>query len=226
MELVHPASLSRVTVHRTAPIRRAAIAVVFVVLYAAAGLFVYDTIGVPRRLALEAAERAEDERFNALEHSASNSAHVVDERADVDEEEVEVSVDQDGNATVAVDADATLEDDDNDGSKRRVVRRKTASVAESIESLAREEASDWFSPSYLPSEHQPDTWAMAALFLVLTLHALFHLVCRWLTWFKAMWLFQPSQYIGACPTFVSCAFFLPASCCRFPACRAGLCCVH
>ena len=43
----------------------------------------------------------------------------------------------------------------------------------------------------LPSKYTPNAWAGATLFLLISLHILFHLLCRWFVWFKAMAYFEP-----------------------------------
>ena len=41
----------------------------------------------------------------------------------------------------------------------------------------------------------PNAWAFMALFLVISLHILFHLMGRWLTWFKAAALYEPTTRV-------------------------------
>mgnify|MGYP000527471497 CR=1 FL=1 len=49
----------------------------------------------------------------------------------------------------------------------------------------------------LPSPYLPNAWAAAFLFLVMSCHALFHLLCRWLKWFEAATLYGPASTVRA-----------------------------
>jgi len=48
----------------------------------------------------------------------------------------------------------------------------------------------------LPSPYMPDAWACAFIFLNLTVHALFHLMCVWSIAFKANFLYSPTSTIN------------------------------
>ena len=218
MDIAHPPSFARVTVHRAAPIRRALLLVVIAALYVAAGKFVWDTVGEPYRLAVDAAEAAEEERFAALEaqergnSSGVGSTTVADVSGRVSdgerEEEEEAELDVAGEV-LGTDRSSS------GGAVKLAIPKKTASLAESIELLAREEEGSGSGEKRFPSPYQPDTWALAALFLVVTCHVLFHLLCRWSTWFKAMSLYQPWQSVGTrcgARLHVYFAFRLPAPC--------------
>lgn len=58
---------------------------------------------------------------------------------------------------------------------------------------------DWETgePRPLPNSWLPNAWACAALFGTITLHALFHLLCRWIVWFKAFTLFSAASSVEA-----------------------------
>ena len=45
----------------------------------------------------------------------------------------------------------------------------------------------------LPSKLTPNAWAGAALFLLLSVHALKHLLCRWFVWFDVMMNYEPVE---------------------------------
>eukprot|EP01040_Poterioochromonas_malhamensis_P009840 gene9840-10684_t len=47
----------------------------------------------------------------------------------------------------------------------------------------------------LPPEYLPSAWACLALFLCISLHALFHLMCHWVVSFKALTLYQPATKV-------------------------------
>lgn len=47
----------------------------------------------------------------------------------------------------------------------------------------------------LPPQYLPNPWAFAALFMMITFHVLFHLMCHWLPWFKLAALYEPSSDI-------------------------------
>ncbi len=47
----------------------------------------------------------------------------------------------------------------------------------------------------LPPEYLPSAWACLALFMTLSIHALFHLLCHWLVGFKAGALFRASSKV-------------------------------
>ena len=66
-DVVHPASLTRVTVHKVAIGRRLAVAAFLVALYAAAGLFIYNTIGDPYALAVAEAEKHDEAAWDAFQ---------------------------------------------------------------------------------------------------------------------------------------------------------------
>lgn len=186
MQLSHPPALARVTVHKAAPIRRALVAAVLIALYGASVTFVYSTIGEPYRIALEAAERADEERFTALDAETAE-----EEAPDASANTVSVDVGAAGGLEEVATATPT---------PKVTITRKPASAAESFEAIRDSEASE-FSSRHLPSPYMADTWAVAALCFVITLHALYHLLCRWLVWFKVASLYQPSPRIGAslCP---------------------------
>jgi hypothetical protein len=48
----------------------------------------------------------------------------------------------------------------------------------------------------LPPEYLPSAWACLLLFLVISLHALFHLMCHWITSFKARSLYKSASKVG------------------------------
>jgi hypothetical protein len=50
-------------------------------------------------------------------------------------------------------------------------------------------------PVSLPPAYLPSAWACLALFATLSLHALFHLMCHWMTRFKAATLFQSANRV-------------------------------
>ena len=64
MDVQHPPSLKRVTIHKAAPNRKLVLTAVFVVLYAYVGNFVYQTAGEPRAEALR--QQAELEATGAV----------------------------------------------------------------------------------------------------------------------------------------------------------------
>jgi hypothetical protein len=232
-DLLHPPGLDRVTVHKSAPLRRVAVILILGIMYAVSGYMVFTTIGEPHRIALEAAERAEDERFAALgkadadgadegisveaaaraasERGAAFNAAAVEELDETDESE-EIAVEASGlsdagaasggaahvASSQATEADEFETAEPAQRKTKRKSSKKTISVAEMIEVAAREaEFGEQFHSKHLPSVYMPDAWALAALCVSIASHLMFHFLCRWLLWFKAMTLFEPSRRMGA-----------------------------
>jgi manganese-transporting P-type ATPase len=47
----------------------------------------------------------------------------------------------------------------------------------------------------LPPDYLPSAWACLALFLTISIHALFHLMCHWIVKFRAVMLFKPTEKV-------------------------------
>ncbi len=198
--MLHPASLTRVTIHRPAVARRVALTVVLAVLYASAGTFVYRTIGDPLRMALSEAEKLDEAAWDALEDF--EPAPVLGARAvaaaDVASEDA-----FGGGATPAPTAPAGLPGG-RKGATPTVSKARTRaakSVADAIAAKAKEGSEEEADAARrpLPSSAMPSPWAIVAMFAVVTLHVLFHLVCRWIVPFKATTLFCSATCIGEHP---------------------------
>jgi hypothetical protein len=200
-DVLHPASLTRVTVHRPAVARRAGLAVLLVVLYASAGAFVYRTIGDPLRMALSEAEKLDEAAWDALEDFGASEAAVQGTAASATPEE------DDFEETRPVAASASSSRPGPAGGRKAAAAtvtksrtRAAKSVADAIAAKAKEgvEDVDGAARRPLPSSAMPSPWAVVALFAVVTLHVLFHLVCRWIVPFRAATLFCPATSIGVC----------------------------
>mmetsp|Transcript_44325 Transcript_44325/g.73934 ORF Transcript_44325/g.73934 Transcript_44325/m.73934 type:complete len:1591 (+) Transcript_44325:133-4905(+) len=205
MEVKHVASLKKVTLHEVATGRRMMIAAFIVVLYAVSGHFVYTTIGEPRRMALAQKKAVVlDEWFDDPwgEEVSSRATTVAAGGAHTS------SLSSDGMGELSVvnekkgDASSKMNDDDPDNNVREepVVDDEggassgTNTTDESSSSSSTKKNS---SKKRIPSHYQPNAWAGAALFLVISGHILFHLMCYWRPAFKAKTLFQPATKIRA-----------------------------
>eukprot|EP00954_Amorphochlora_amoebiformis_P006580 515629-Amorphochlora_amoeboformis.AAC.2 len=167
MEVKHVESLKKVTLHEAAQSRRMLIGATIAVMYAVSGHFVYTTIGEPRRLALAHKEEVHLEEW------------WDDPWADLDE----VSVPKKKkNAPATVDPEIpeeVLVPDVEESLNATTTTNSTASAPKKGKRI--------------PSKYQPNAWAGAALFLVISGHILFHLMCYWRPTFKASMLYQPAR---------------------------------
>jgi len=188
MELCHPPSVRRAAAYKPASTRRIVLLGIVSVLYAIVGHFVYTTIGDPYRIAVaefEVLKQKHPELYGPSSIATSNAEkaarriggkvntrqRLFDEFEDDEEDDNDDDDDDDHEydeleTGEAADANATEEEDD-------------------FDPLDLEET-----PS-MPPTFLPNAWAAAALFALVTSHALFHLMCHWSVDFKAMALFQP-----------------------------------
>jgi cation-transporting ATPase 13A1 len=203
MEIHHPPSIQRAKVYKPASSRRVVLLAIVSVLYAVVGNFVYSTAGEPYRLAQAEFEalKAKHPKLWAPSTLASNTAakaarsiggtvsnrlSLFDDFEDDDQEadEDEVAMRQ---AKAKADAAAAAE----------VAEAEAAAAAAAAAKNSDEHDEDDFDmmdfeeAASMPPTFLPNAWVAAALFLLLTGHALFHLMCHWSVDFRAMALFAP-----------------------------------
>jgi len=172
----HVASLKKVTLHQVAQSRRILLGATIAVLYAISGHFVYTTIGEPRRLALAGQKEVAldewwDDPWADSEDPAALKAKAKETEID-SEIEKELSMEDDPELS----PDPVLEENSEKGTNSTSSKPKKKSRR-------------------IPSRYQPNAWAGAALFLVISGHILFHLMCYWRPAFKARTLYEPAKNI-------------------------------
>ena len=219
MHLQHPKNIKSVRVLRPAPQRRQAFLTVAVLLYAIVGYWVYQTVGIPYETALaEAEELDKKKQLESHEDAIEKGGVTVASFSDFDDDDsggsyASVSVqsgDSDDKEEVDVLKQALKERDSRGKVKKKKKKRKKkeGSDERDIDALMdsiptdEDEEDRVFDPMFddiddmdgrrpLPSKYTPNAWAGASLFLLISLHILFHLLCRWFVWFKAMTHFEP-----------------------------------
>ena len=175
LDLRHPATLSRVTVHKSSSSNKIIVASIFLVLYAIVTPWVYSTVGQPYATALA--------ELNSMKANATESAHLeILENQGV----YETSFDDD-------------DDDDEDeqrkfGSKR--VKRKT--MKENLKRKKKEPTAKLEDVDILrlPNSLLPSALSSFFLFLLLTSTALFFLIQKWLVWFKVYVMYEDATSIS------------------------------
>jgi len=184
MEIKHTTSLKKITLHEAAMGKRMMIGAFIIALYAVSGHFVYSTIGEPRRLALaEKKAVALDEWWEdpwgdsetPMKKLKTKETEILDvETPDIMEDDPDA-----GNGTIGEPSLA----EDGSGGASNATTNSTSTVKKKGKRI--------------PSKYQPNAWAGASLFLVISGHILFHLMCYWRPTFKAKALFDPAKKIKA-----------------------------
>merc|ERR1711871_336844 len=169
--------------HVPAQSRRTALVAVAVVMYAVTLQFAYSTAGDPYRFAVAEAERLEAEKNASVANGTLNApfsgaASAMDlESLEEDDADIE---------------EGAFNADDPFGSLLPVVGNVT--FVEANETDTNTTAN---SGRPLPSPYLPSALATFALFSAVVLHALFHLLCHWLFWFRAAALFSVTTKVDA-----------------------------
>jgi cation-transporting ATPase 13A1 len=202
MDVQHPPSLKRVTIHKAAPNRKLVLTAVFVVLYAYVGNFVYQTAGEPRAEALR--QQAELEATGAVAPKLS----AVSQRRKSAALEEELMRQAGFGDTAEADEFAELSAEEKASQLQEKAEKKAREAVARLEEAKKKKEHDGGGAAAagektggdpldpdsdekpLPPAYLPNAWALAALMGTLTAHALFWLLCRWLVWFKAAALFD------------------------------------
>eukprot|EP00039_Didymoeca_costata_P012204 m.175013 g.175013 ORF g.175013 m.175013 type:complete len:1509 (+) comp15415_c0_seq4:169-4695(+) len=194
--LKHPLHIKKVTVHKRDPTRRLFITAFFAVAYAIVVYQCVNTLGDPYRNALaeieslretgklpDASWEFEDEiqkKQNKLHAIYGTGNTIEDEEFEEEEEEEE-----------QVDPEEVDSEEGEDGKSPALIGNSTSEEAQKPP---------------LPPWYLPNAFAAVGLFVVITMHILFHLLCHWLVWFEAMATFTQSDdvsvgvYIQVTPT--------------------------
>ncbi|GBG27063.1 Manganese-transporting ATPase 1 [Hondaea fermentalgiana] len=205
-------NIEHAAVYQAASWKRTSIIAVAVMLYAIVLPYAWNTMGEPRRRAIVEAESIESQKLvEEAELIEASDGEVVVSFGDDDDDDDEVR----SNAASASSSGSVSfgeEDDDEevgatsaqaDGKVNGKVEKKTTNE------LGEEMLDDGFNKSGgddeedeeeeerpLPPAYLPDAGASAALFVLLSSTALFHLLCHWLVWFHALMYFVPSDTIS------------------------------
>eukprot|EP00038_Savillea_parva_P008274 m.175862 g.175862 ORF g.175862 m.175862 type:complete len:1518 (-) comp14065_c0_seq1:304-4857(-) len=186
----YPASLAGVSIHKPNTQRRAVIIGLFVALYAVIGYQCFITVGEPLAEATREIERLRDADMipDEVEEEEAQSQKVQDKlnaiyggAAPTPPEEAVVALDVDDVMTIS-DSDA-----ENDG--------KSINGTSANGTATEEDAEDIVKPP-MPPWYLPNPWATLAMFILITSHALFHLMCHWLVWFEAAALYMPADKVA------------------------------
>lgn len=190
MRLQHQKNIDKVQVLRLAPQRRQLFFAVVFVLYAVVGSWVYSTVGEPYATAILEAEKLDKEKeLSTHEKAIEEGGVTVASFSDFDDEDEE-----DDEAAGDIVKQAMKARDNRGKAKSKKAKSENETNFEDME----------FDPMFddiddmegrrrpLPSKYTPNAWAGATLFLLLSLHALFHLLCRWFVWFRAAAHFEPA----------------------------------
>ncbi len=170
--LRHPATLARVTVHRSSSSNKMIIASILLVLYAMVVPWVYSTVGQPYTTAL-AELKAMQANISTSEHAKIIENQGVYETSFDDEDE---------------------EDEERKFGSRRVKKKKLkekrkkkkeAKLADKEVKLELDVEIERLPNSYLPS-----ALSSFIFFLLLSATALFFLVQKWLVWFKVLVMYE------------------------------------
>jgi len=188
MGLLHPLALAQATAHRELPHRRTLLMAFFLVLYAVAAHYIYQTAGEPYQVALK-----EHERLEALQNETAAAAAVAAEQTPA-----AAALDPAAAAAAAAAAPNLAFGDAEDepagpapGSPALVlVNATSADDGLNATELLRKERP-------LPHEWLPNAWVCVGTFLLCTAHALFYLMCHWSVDFKARTFFGPAREAGA-----------------------------
>ena len=207
MHLQHPKSIDSVRIYAPSPAKRYGLMTLAFVAYAASLTACYRTAGVPYAKALEEGKALDDQDHARLaQKAAQHSAKLQRQKA---QKLVELIVDQQiddaDNKTKANSerkkAEKALKD------AALLAEHTMASIKRSENKTDLELAIEIFGEDYvpepekeddrsLPSKRLPSAAACLFLFLVLTFHALYHLMCRWVVPFKAYTLFTASTQMN------------------------------
>ena len=174
-DLRHPATLSRVTVHKSSSKNKIIVASVFLVFYAMVLPWVYSTVGQPYETALA--------ELNTMKANVTESAHLeILENQGV----YETSFDDE-------DEDDELGEERKFGS-RRIKRKK---MKENLKKKKKEPTAklEDIDLARLPNSYLPSALSSFFLFLLLTCTALFFLVQKWLVWFKVYVMYEDATSV-------------------------------
>ena len=184
MDVRHPASLQRVTLHAKSPLRRVLLAAVFAVLYAGALHWCYTTSGEPRATALAEAEKLRRANMTADEVASQ------EELTDMGYPVLQMSKD-DSDILGAPDAGEELYPGlaaDEESAPTITLEEAVKLNASALEAKVGKKKDE---ERPLPAKWLPNAWACAALFALCTATALTYLLCNWLKWFRAAVLYCP-----------------------------------
>jgi len=223
LEFKHPRTLERVTLHTKTPSRIYILHAVLVVCYALSLNWVISTIGMPYELALKELEEIE-RRLNITEAPVNQTrvdelpsdfwekrrkAREAREKALLEQDE-EVSsegeLEEWSTDEAKIEKELDIEDEkeieDPEESSDETLKELSESEEEVQEVFSDEPIPEDFwddehldAQNRVPSEYLPNAWAGATLFFLLSAHALFYLLCRWLVWFEAAALYKPATKV-------------------------------
>jgi manganese-transporting P-type ATPase len=187
---------------------------VLLALYAIVIPYCYSTAGEPRYHAMLNAQKIADEKW--LKESSSQH-HIASEISSNDTFLANSTAPVSNKPSISDQKDFSSEatDEENENSEGNVLEKSSASssyfsnwfveskeskrakkelkeLKKSFATLTNEEGD----PISLPPSYLPSAWACLALFSLLTLHALFHLLCHWIVFFKAYTLYSPAKVVN------------------------------
>jgi len=178
-------NIEHATVYKSAPWKRTSIIAFAVVLYAIVLPYAWNTMGEPRRRAVMEVEALEQKKMHEeeLELEASDG-------------EVTLSFgdDEDEGGVISFGDDEGEDEDEVVAVNSAIIADENAKEKNSSSEVDDDEEEEEERP--LPSPYLPDAGAVAALFSLLTVTVLFHLMCHWLVKFHALMYFVPSDKIS------------------------------
>eukprot|EP00940_MAST-03C_sp_MAST-3C-sp2_P002306 g2306.t1 len=195
--LKHPPRLVRASIHVPAENRRLFMIAGLVLLYAFVLQSVYSTIGQPYDNALRELEQISKRNLTvfsrekigsgplSIEHSLEDFI-VGDEDLDDDTESEEILQEEEDDD--AQEFEDLFSEDEMISSE---VGKSAKKDLERIKELAKEHDRP------LPSQALPSATSAVALFLTISAHVLFHLMCHWQASFKTWALFSPARNVRA-----------------------------
>jgi hypothetical protein len=204
--------------YKKAPFRRVLLAAVLLALYAVVIPYCLFTAGEPRKAAVISAQELADKRWAAeaarlagnltaaeaalLANSTSSSSTSGDSTTSllkVGEKAVLVAADEDGEEAGAGAVQPRNETSTSSSSSWLAgwfgPSKEQKRAKKELEKWQKQFNERSEEPLSLPPSFLPSAWACLAFFSVLTIHALFHLLCHWIVSFKALVYFSPAYKV-------------------------------
>ncbi|KAJ9454587.1 putative manganese-transporting ATPase PDR2 [Diplonema papillatum] len=208
MELRHPPSLGRCTVHVFDKSKQIGLLSLVVLLYAGSIQWCVSTMGEPYAAAVEEARRVHDFIITeeAKQPKQVDWAEDEEELEHIDDLEAMDTEDDEYRFTFKpskatkegwkqadeVAGEAAVDEFDEEASSGTPLRDESEAESDPppADAAAVNSTMEAKQKIPLPSEMLPSAWAAAFLFLLVTMHALFHLLCHWNVGFKAAALYS------------------------------------
>lgn len=201
-------------VYRPDSVRRMLLLAVLVAIYSFSIPYCYMTAGEPRRIAMIQAQKLSDEKWAAEVNFLSENGTLSMANSTLDFQPTFVETDVGAPKTqespvYLTDEFGSVDDSPDSGFGEKSEKAKSANwlmswFGPSLEQKRAKAEFDKWQKEFkeksgdtisLPPEYLPSAWACLAIFMTLSLHALFHLMCHWIVKFKALTLYKPAEKV-------------------------------